>query len=1003
MKNLPLSEYVNLSVIDELCNLFAKKNRIECGIFNADGSCIPGHDYYCGFCEQYIKKSNSGLAGCKACNTNNLRKFFEDDNGTNYKCHAGLVDFTLEIKIEDEIIGYISVGHISTEPILKENIDNLSKKYAINSERLFEAAQDIKVLSKDELKAAVADAHSIANIISTLAAEKRKTLDTSLNEQDNQNEEMVKPDFLANMCQEIRTPMNAINAMAEMAICENNVDVSKTYVRQIKRSGTILFDVINNILDYSNIEAGQFEITSSQYSVFKVIEDVITVVQPRADEKKIGLMIDVNPNIPTELIGDAARIRQVITNIAINALRFTNKGGIKIKICCTPDSEGMTRLHVDVSDTGRGFKEEEVNNFYALLKKPTNGVSEGVGLGLMVSQKIVELMGGEFTIESEYGVGSEISFAVSQKLPENVTTECVKEANKIKALVYFDNPSARYMLVNDIKQLGGKVFDAHNESELFDKLDIVNYVFIEKKLYDGEVANRINKKAGDNFKVAVVADGNDMPGSHNQNICFVRSPLYSFRIIRFFNEEKIYLTDSISSMIDFEAPEARILVVDDNEMNLSVCVGLLKTFNIEADTANNGISALNMINDKVYDLIFMDQMMPEMSGIEVTNNIRKFHPDYDKVPIIAISANSTEQEKGKFLVEGMNGFLAKPIDIKELIKVLKTYLSAEKIKQVSINDKNLDYEDLSETVVEIEVNKEPELIVEEVTEDTADIEEDSKKESVENKADEVEEIVNVDKEISSDNSVSKKTTKFSFMNEELTKSNDELDSSLEFEPGSIFDNANKDEDKNTNTNETVEKTKFDFLTEVKIEQAEKIKEEPAVIIENKTETQEKIQNITEESDATELDEKPEKTSVDIKEEITEEAKEEESEETPKEQSDEDIELPEFEDIDVEAAVKEIGSKTEYMKLLKNFCGNYEIKISNIQNAHKSKDYARYAVEVHTLKSTAKKIGAFDLGNLAGKMEYASKNFDLIILEADHDTLMDMYCNTVEQIKKHLSI
>lgn len=195
---------------------------------------------------------------------------------------------------------------------------------------------------------------------------------------------------------------------------------------------------------------------------------------------------------------------------------------------------------------------------------------------------------------------------------------------------------------------------------------------------DSDIYDELVRR-GDTLNGAIIVGIDEGVSKRTENLKLVHSPVYSYRMIRLFNNEEFRPREDDNVVIDFIAPDARVLVVDDNEINLSVCEGLLKPLNMQVETALSGKIAIEMITEKMYDLIFMDHMMPEIDGIETTHIIRRMYSNYDDVPIIALTANALENAKGMFLVEGMNDFMPKPIDFKELLRIVKTWLPPSKI------------------------------------------------------------------------------------------------------------------------------------------------------------------------------------------------------------------------------------------------------------------------------------------------------------------------------------
>ncbi|MCR4787783.1 MAG: response regulator [Lachnospiraceae bacterium] len=391
----------------------------------------------------------------------------------------------------------------------------------------------------------------------------------------------AKSSFLANMSHEIRTPINAVLGMNEMVLRECEDPNIVAYSESIRSAGNTLLGLVNNILDFSKIEAGKMEITPVDYDLSSVVNDLVNMIQNRADEKGLLIALDIDPKIPKVLHGDEIRIKQIITNILTNAVKYTEKGTITFRLGyeAIPSDNDHIVLKVMVEDTGIGIKEEDISRLFEQfdrIEEKRNRNIEGTGLGMNITLKLLELMGSTLNVKSVYGEGSKFYFDLEQEV---------------------------------IKW-----------EELGDYESSYRHLVGERKEY----------------------------------------------------KEK------------FTAPEAQVLVIDDNPMNLMVFKSLLKQTRVCVDTANDGFEGLTLAYDKKYDIIFFDHMMPEKDGIETLHEMRaqEKNPNLE-TPAVCLTANAISGAREFYIEAGFDDYLTKPIDSEKLEDMLLHYLPEDKIVMVS--------------------------------------------------------------------------------------------------------------------------------------------------------------------------------------------------------------------------------------------------------------------------------------------------------------------------------
>lgn len=376
--------------------------------------------------------------------------------------------------------------------------------------------------------------------------------------------------FLANMSHELRTPINTILGLNELILRESQEEAVKEYARDIRQAGNILLALVSDILDFSKLEADRMELTEGIYDVSSLLNDLINSISVQQRRKKLDLALEIAKDIPYKLFGDEIHIRQIIGNLLSNAVRYTEKGRITLRLSWKEVAKDAIEIYVIVKDTGVGIKEEDIPKLFKAFQRMDSTVrskDDRTGLGLAITHRLIEMMGGRLEVQSVYGKGSAFSFKIIQKVVD-------------------------------------------------------------------------------------------------------REPLGDF--------EKQY-RDSLRSIEDYHekfiAPMGRILIVDDNAMNLAVAQGLLKGTRLQIDVASSGEECLELIKRKTYHLICMDHMMPVMDGVQTLHAIRELegNPSRD-IPVIALTANAVAGARDLYLKEGFQDYLTKPIDADKFENMLIEYL-----------------------------------------------------------------------------------------------------------------------------------------------------------------------------------------------------------------------------------------------------------------------------------------------------------------------------------------
>lgn len=680
---LRLTDLIDVDTLQRIQDAFCEMTNIAAGVSDVDGVMVTQDTMSTDFCLNYTKKSPIGIARCEKCDKRGGELALAQGKSVTYHCHAGLVDFAAPIMAHGRMVGCITGGQVRTEELDEEKLMAVAKELQVDPQGYLEAAKKIRYIEPEELDRATKFLYRISTIISDMAYDKYLLLQAK---EEIERAAQMKSDFLANMSHEIRTPMNAVIGMAEMALREELPPAASSYISQIISSGKTLLTIINDILDFSKVDSGKMVIEEEEYEPMSIINDVANIITTRIGEKELELILDISPDLPCKLVGDSNRLKQVIINLANNAVKFTRKGQVVLKVNYQKVSDDIIDLVVSVKDTGIGIKKEDVPKLFKAFQQvdsKRNRNIEGTGLGLAISEKIVVLMGGDIEVESEYGKGSQFSFWVPQKVADGKPSVVIKDKDKVKAAGLVANGFLRTHIEKDMKQMGIPFTALESEDDLQLVADMkIPYFFVGQGMFSLKVEKFV--KEHPEITVILMIDFRNSVKMNMSNLLVVKKPVYVLNIASVFNGEDVNTNFSYRTNDNFEfiAPEANILIVDDNAINLTVAEGLLKPLKMNIETAGSGKEAVNMISRKKYDLIFMDHMMPEIDGVETTHIIRRFHPEYDDIPIIALTANAVSGTKEMFLREGMNDFVAKPIEMRCILSKLRNWLPADKIKKV---------------------------------------------------------------------------------------------------------------------------------------------------------------------------------------------------------------------------------------------------------------------------------------------------------------------------------
>lgn len=692
---LYLTELIDVSILQQVQDAFSDMTGMAALTTDNHGVAVTHGSNFTDFCMRYTRQTELGNRNCGACDKHGAEVTLSSGKPCSYFCHAGLVDYAAPIMANGRMVGSFIGGQILTAPPDLDKFRRIAEEYGIDPDEYVEAVKKVRIVDEKTVDKAASSLCVIANVLSDIAYKSHNLYISNIKIEKASH---MKSDFLANMSHEIRTPMNAVLGMVDLALREEMSPAARDFINQIRVSGKNLLVIINDILDFSKIESGKMEIVPDKYELFSVINDVANIIATRIGDKDIEFTLDISPDLPITLYGDSSRLHQILINLLNNAVKFTKHGEVNLSVGCEYNSDDEVLLKIAVKDTGIGIKHEDLgklfNSFQQLDSKRNRNV-EGTGLGLAISKQLLKLMNGRIDVQSEYEKGTTFFVELPQKAVDSMP--CVPPLNKpIKAAVYFTSECFKKQVFKDLDRIKAEYIDIDS----CDSIEEINpdYLIIEKPLISSKLFDYI--KMNRNIHCIAITDYSDKNSTLLPNLRVLRKPVFSLGLYNAMGIVNIQLFDdnAESDVFIFTAPDAHILIVDDNSVNLKVATGLLKPLNMNIDTAASAAQAIDMLKQTKYDLIFMDHMMPEVDGVEATRIIRRLMPSYNDVPIIALTANATSGAREMFLQEGMDDFVAKPIEIKDITSKLHKWLPKNKI--VSVDGASLPEEKEEKIVID---------------------------------------------------------------------------------------------------------------------------------------------------------------------------------------------------------------------------------------------------------------------------------------------------------------
>jgi ethanolamine permease len=609
-----------------------------------------------------------------------------------YRSPSGVVGATLTV-----IIAIVTIGFQLADPVYRRGVIGVAIWYALaiiyfaaygRDTLVYSPEEEFAVKQRDPNIHGLVEALSAQNVV--LQAAKELAEETT----------RLKSDFLANMSHEIRTPMNAIIGLAHLALKTELKPRQRDYLVKIKNSGQHLLGIINDILDFSKIEAGKLSVENVDFDLDTVLQNVGNLISEKVSAKGLELIFDISPSVSTHLRGDPLRLGQILINLCNNAVKFTETGEVLVKAQVLEESEDSQLVEFSVSDTGIGMTEAQIGRLFQAFEQADTSTTRkygGTGLGLAISKRLTEFMGGTIGVTSQLGKGS--TFKFTARLGKGAETSrpslLRSDLHGRRVLIIDDNSHSRTVLSNMLRSLtlvpdeaasGEEGIEMVRQADKHGEAYEIAFVDWQMPKLDGiETGKRIGALSDLSVRphlVMVTAYGREEVLRQAENSGFENvlvKPVTSsmlFETMAGVFQTALEKSEPAESGLSFDIERtrgARVLLVEDNSINQEVALGQLEDAELLVDVAENGVIAVQMVQQNAYDVVLMDIQMPVMDGLEATREIRS-DPRFQTLPIIAMTADALVSDREMCLKAGMNDHIAKPIDPDDLFGVLLRYL-----------------------------------------------------------------------------------------------------------------------------------------------------------------------------------------------------------------------------------------------------------------------------------------------------------------------------------------
>jgi two-component system sensor histidine kinase BarA len=599
-----------------------------------------------------------------------------------------------------EVINHLAQGKLQTRVNPQKSREFVYLANATNNmaESLENAQQDLQNHIEQ----------STQDLIETLETIEIKNIELDIARKEAIEASRIKSEFLANTSHEIRTPLNGILGFIALALRTNIDEQQADYLHTIRDSAQSLLTVINGILDFSKIEAGKLTLEYAPLPLRQTIDETLHILAPDAHEKNINLIAQVDSQIPTQLLGDSLRFKQVLSNLISNAIKFSEQGNIIVRVGAIAQQETHLMLKVSVSDQGIGLTSAQQNDLFKPFSQTDASTSReqgGTGLGLAICKGLVERMNGEIGVESQVDEGSTFWFTARLGIDKKqVVQQSIPNLEQHRALICSSNPASLEQLqsllgewhmrqdsINEIHDIFPSIRKAHKTNP-FDIL-LLDIAANERKIQPA-LLNNISEQLAEEFGCKVIACCTAAhqrllrSNGNNINTYFINKPIGYDALLKILCDKlNISLSDTHQEQIDdnpTNAPTTSVLLVDDNPANLQLASELLRGLNTLVVQASNGLQAIDACKTQQFDVIFMDIQMPGMDGFQTTKHIRELEKDSLRTPIIALTAHSLTEQKAELLIAGMDDCISKPVSESQLAHIINRWTSLSGKKEVVI-------------------------------------------------------------------------------------------------------------------------------------------------------------------------------------------------------------------------------------------------------------------------------------------------------------------------------